>query len=300
MIADFLLEKHNQGRAPITIAGYRTAIAKTIKIKKGIDLGQDPHLSALLRNFEIERPASRNRTPDWDLALVLNRLASDPFEPLEKAPLKLLTWKTIFLLALASGRRRGELHALAFDRVQWKDDYSRMILGVIPSFLAKTQLASAPPLAIEIPALTTSLGPSLQEDAKNCPVRALRLYMERTRGLRKERKLLFISFASNISREISASTISFWIKKCILFCYQLAEHPTDASFRVKAHDVRALAASLAFVNRVPLQSIMNTCSWASHNTFTSYYLRDLAWNSGEGYKLGPLISAASAINCSPL
>lgn len=94
----------------------------------------DSNLSALLRNFQIERPVSRNRTPDWDLALVLNRLASDPFEPLERAPLKLVTWKTVFLLASASGRRRGDLHALAFDRILWKDDYSMMVLGVVPSF----------------------------------------------------------------------------------------------------------------------------------------------------------------------
>ena len=297
LIADFLLEKHNQGRAPTTLAGYRTAIAKTIKSHRNVDFGANADLSALLRNFQVERPVSRNPSPDWDLALVLNRLASDPFEPLEKAPLKLLTWKTVFLLALASGRRRSELHALAFDRILWKDYFSSMLLGVIPSFLAKTQLASSPALTMEIPALTSSLGPNLQEDAKNCPVRAVRLYMKRTTHLRKNRKLLFIPYAPNSAKEISVASISFWIKKCVLFCYELSQNPTSSAFRVKAHDVRALAASLAFVNRVPLQSIMNTCSWMSHNTFTSFYLRDLAWTSGAGFRLGQVVASANVLNC---
>ena len=157
VIADFLLEKFKQGRAPSTLAGYRTAIAKTLKFHLGVDFGEDEALSALLRNFQRDRLASRNPIPTWDLALVLNRLSSDPFGPLEKAPLKLLTWKTVFLLALASGRRRGELHALAFDKVWWSDSHQVVGLGVIPGFLSKTQLASAPPISFSIPSLSPSL-----------------------------------------------------------------------------------------------------------------------------------------------
>ena len=206
----------------------------------------------------------------------------------------MLTYKAIFLLALASGRRRGELHALAHDRVQWKDNKSRMRLGVVPSFLAKTQLANTPPLSFEIPALGTSLGPGLQEDVKNCPVRALCAYLGRTKPLRKDRKRLFISFVTRFSKEISAPTISSWIKKCILLCYDLAKETTDTSFQVKVHDVRALAASMAFLGKVPLESIMSACSWVSHNTFTSFYLRDVSWMDDRGYKLGPLVAAQQA------
>ena len=201
MISEFLLEKFNEGRAPSTLAGYRTAIAKTLKPRTGIDLGEDKSLSDLLHNFEIERPVSRNQASSWDLSLVLNHLASSPFEPLEKAPLKLLTYKTVFLIALASGRRRGEIHALAHDKVRWKGN-SEVRLGVLPSFVAKTQLAASPPLSFTIPALDTSLGQSLEADVKLCPLRALRLYLERTAQLRGDRRLMFISFQKTFKRDI--------------------------------------------------------------------------------------------------
>ena len=83
-MADFLLEKFNAGLAPSTLAGYRTAIAKTLAPESGVDLGEDADLSALLHNFQLERPVSRNQMPQWDLSLVLNRLSSEPFEPLEE------------------------------------------------------------------------------------------------------------------------------------------------------------------------------------------------------------------------
>ena len=192
---------------------------------------------------------SRNQIPSWDLALVLNRLASQPFEPLDKAPLKLLTWKTVFLLALASGRRRGELHALDFSKLFWKDNFSEAKFSVIPSFLAKTQLADSPPLSFVIPALDSSLGTSLDADVKLCPLRALRSYLKRTKKLRAGKRLLFVSYLKNFDRDIRSPTIS-WIKKCIKLCYNLADEPTDTSFWVRARNFRALAASLAYMGRL--------------------------------------------------
>ena len=227
--------------------------------------------------------------------MVLNRLASEPFEPLDKAPIKLLTWKTVFLTALASGKRRSEIHALDFSKVQWKDDNSKIRLGVTPSFLSKTQLASSPPLSFEIPALHTSLGPDMSNDSSLCPVRAIRMYMDRTQSSRGTKKLLFISYKKNFNADIKSSTISFWIKKSIKLCYELADVPTDVAFKVKAHDVRALAASTAFMSRVPLNVVMEACSWSSHNTFTSFYLRDLTWTDTEGLRLAPCVAAQQRI-----
>ena len=276
-MAEFLLEKHNAGLAFSTLAGYRTAIAKTLFPRTGVDLGSDTDLSSLLRNFQIARPIQRNQIPDWDLSLVLNKLSAPPFEPLGDAPLKLLTWKVVFLIALASGKRRSEIHALDGGRVSWKEDGSSVKLRVIPSFLAKTQLASSPPLSFTIPALAPSLGPGLDQDALLCPVRVLRCYMDRTKKIRKGRKLLFLAYKKGFKRDISSATISFWIKKCIRTCYDLSDLPSGTSFKVRAHEVRAVASSLAFLYRVPLERVLESCTWSSSNTFTSFYLRHLQW-----------------------
>ena len=226
-------------------------------------------------------------------------LLKEPFEPIESASIKFLTWKTVFLLALASGKRRSELHALSCAKVVWKEDGSTVKLGVIPSFLAKTQLAGTPSLSFLVPALAPSLGPGLQEDAKLCPLRALKVYLERTKDMRTGKRLLFVSFLPNFPSDIRPATISAWIKKCVLFCYEKSRTVKAPSFKVKAHDVRALASSLAFTNHVSLSDIMEACTWASHNTFTSlssFYLGDLAWTSGDCLQLGPVVVAQHVVH----
>ncbi len=291
LVADFLLEKFDKGSAPSTLDGYRSAISRTVIHQSGVDLGADKDLSALLSNFHQSRPSSRNVCPDWDLASVLNCLMGPPFEPLDKAPLKLLTWKCIFLLALASGSRRSELHALEFSSISWSRNKEKVFLRPIPSFLAKTQLSSAPPTQFSIPALTPFLGPDLDKDALLCPVRALLQYLSRTKGSRGDRKLLFVSYKKGFKTEIKTATISSWIKKCILLCLDLENNVPQGPFKVKAHDVRALSASLAFNAHVPLERVMESCTWASSNTFTTFYLRDTALLQEHLSRLGPIVLA---------
>lgn len=53
------------------------------------------------------------QVPLQDLPIVLESLCFPPFEPLEQADLRWLSGKTPFLLAIASAKRVGELHALS-------------------------------------------------------------------------------------------------------------------------------------------------------------------------------------------
>ena len=50
--------------------------------------------------------------PQWDLGIVLEASSKSAYEPLWKASLKHLTYKSVFLLAIASA---GRLQALVFD-----------------------------------------------------------------------------------------------------------------------------------------------------------------------------------------
>jgi integrase len=65
-----------------------------------------------MRSFFIDRPVPDKPFPVWELTLVLDALRHSPFEPRGSIPLASLTYKTIFRIALASGKRRGELYAL--------------------------------------------------------------------------------------------------------------------------------------------------------------------------------------------
>ena len=53
--------------------------------------------------------------PQWSLALVLKQLTKAPFETLATTDLRLITFKTDFLVAITSARRTSELVALRYD-----------------------------------------------------------------------------------------------------------------------------------------------------------------------------------------
>ena len=295
LISEFLLEKFKAGRAPSTLDGYRTAIAKTLIHFTGVNLGDDRNLSALLHNFHLEKSKTRNPVPEWDLSLVLNCLLKDPFEPLDKAHIKLVTWKTVFLLALASGKRRGELHALSFNSLAYSPQGDTAHFKVIPSFMAKTQLVGSSSLSFSIPSLSTVLGPGMEEDNLLCPIRALKIYVARTQRIRENKSLLFVSYKPGFTKDIRSATISFWLKKLIRLCYDIAKTAQPGPLAVRAHDIRAMSASLAFLSKVPIERVMESCTWKSHNTFSSFYLRDLTLHSEEVLRLGPLVVAQEVV-----
>ena len=298
-IADFLTEKREGGLSATTIEGYRSAISNTLKHTSGLDLGLDSYISALLRSFRLEDTKRRNPSPPWDLSLVLAVLRSKPFEPIGSISMKNLTLKTVFLLALASGKRRSELHALSRAGVSWNKQKTRMTFRVTPSFVAKTQISTN--VGAIHPFTINSLKDFVDDDKDEmglCPVRALFEYMRRSEalGLTKDKKKLFVSLFKGKTTEISKPTISNWIKETIVTCYKLANNTQLEFTNVKAHQVRALAASFAFYHKVPLQEVLQAGTWRSHNTFVSFYLQDLSEENQEGYRLGPIIAGQSVVN----
>ena len=281
---------------PATITGYRTAIADALG-SQGEFISKSLELNRLIASFTRDRPKPNRSIPTWDLSLVLLGLTKPSFEPLSEAPLKWLTYKTVFLLALASGKRRSEIHAWTHSSVSSRRNWSEVTVS--PAFLAKNQLASDGPDSIKpvvIPALTTMLDSSLVEDKSLCPVRALKVYLQKTKSMRKGKALLFVSLREGYSKDITRITISQWIKHTIQTCYQSSDTADQQVTQVRAHDVRAMAASLAFKGGISLEQVLSSCYWKSHNTFTNFYLKDICWENDDIFKLGPIVSAQHVVN----
>ena len=292
-IADFLLhlfqEKNLQ---PSTIDGYRSAIADKLG-NSSLNVSKDENLTHLLDSFHRDRPKGRRGIPLWNLSLVLHQLTKPPFEPLRKASLKHLTFKMVFLLALGSGKRRSEIHAWLNKSIRHQADWSKVSLYPSPSFLAKNHLAKEGPECVApvvIPALAPTLDKSLKEDRLLYPVRALRYYLDKTQELRQGKELVFVSFKKGFTKDISPATISLWIKQTVILCYDLSDQESLTLHQVKAHDVRAFAASKAFQGGISLDQILAACHWKSHNTFTQFYLKDVAWADLELFHLGPVVA----------
>ena len=77
----------------------------------------------------------------------------------------------------------------------------------------------------------------------------------------------------------------------LILCYELSDQEALSLHQVKAHDVRAFAASKAFQSGISLDQILSACHWKSHNTFTQFYLKDVAWADSELFHLGPVVAA---------
>ena len=107
---------------------------------------------------------------------------------------------------------------------------------------------------------------SLKSDRSLCPVRALRYYLDRTSDFRQKKELVFVTFKKGFDKDISPATISLWIKQTVIICYELSDQEALILHQVKAHDVRAIAASKAFQSGVSLEQILSACHWKpSHN-----------------------------------
>ena len=103
-------------------------------------------------------------------------LRGAPYEPLRTCEERFLAQKRLFLLALASAKRIGELHALSY-RVSHTRDWGEVSFAFVTGFVAKTQDPSS--LAPRFEGFTV---PALTNARKNrngrllCPVRAVKVY----------------------------------------------------------------------------------------------------------------------------
>ena len=292
-IADFLLHLFQDKKLqPGTFYGYRSAIADKLG-NSTINVSKDENLTRLLDSFHRDRPKGSRGIPSWNLSLVLHQLTKAPFEPLKEASFNHLTFKTVFLLALGSGKRRSEIHAWLHKNIGHQSDWSKLSLYPSPSFLSKNQLAKEGPDSVApvvIPALAPSLDRSLKSDRLLCPVRALRYYLDRTSDLRQNKELVSVSFRKGFDKDISPATISSWIKQTVILCYELSAQEALSLHQVKAHDVGAFAASKAFQSGISLEQILSAYHWKSHNTFTQFYLKDVALADSELFHLGPVVA----------
>ena len=142
-IAEFLIYLHEERNCKAaTLSGYRVAISDIHEAWERSTVSNNKMLSRLIKGIYHSNPRRNRLLPSWDLPLVLEALSKPPFEPLRSAELKYLTWKTVFLIALASAARVSELHALSTCDTCLRIEVSGIRLFPKLEFLAKNQRAN--------------------------------------------------------------------------------------------------------------------------------------------------------------
>ncbi|KAL0165098.1 hypothetical protein M9458_040851, partial [Cirrhinus mrigala] len=182
VVLSFLQEKLECRLSPSTLKVYVAAIAAYHDAVDGTSLGKHQ----LIVRVNPPRP---HLVPSWDLSVALQGLREAPFEPLASVELKHLSLKTALLIALASIKRVGDLQAFSVDETcpEFRPGDSHLILRPWPGYMPKVPTTPFRDQVVNLQALP--LEEADPASALLCPVRALRIYVDRTRHFKRTEQL---------------------------------------------------------------------------------------------------------------
>ncbi len=203
------------------------------------------------------------------VSLVLRALQQGPFESLQTVEPKFLSMKTLLLLALASIKRVGDLHAFSVDDscLQFGPADSQIILRPRPGYVPKVPTTPFRDQVVSLQALPPEeADPAL---ALLCPVRALRHYVDRTQSFRTSDQLFVCHGGRQKGNAVSKQRMAHWIVDAITLAYQAQVVPCP--FRLRAHSTRSVASSWALARGTSLTDICRAAGWATPNTFARFY-----------------------------
>ena len=261
---EFLLHLHTVKKlATSTIRGYASSLSSVFKFDPSrVNPMTDVVVTNLIRGMDQDKAESaRPRSqPKWELPVILEYLTKE-----EDDSVKSLTIKAAFLVALSSGCRTSELHALS-SHVQWHED--RAVLTTVDGFMTKTQRPSD---GIRGMAITVNK----LERSQLCPVTALKRYLATTDGLLKDR--LWVSYNAPRQRGVSKYTLANWL--CLVIKYAYIHGEKELPEHINAHEIRAISASM-FVHNCQkdddlVSGILKSGLWKSERSFLNHYLRDV-------------------------
>ncbi len=168
---------------------YVAAIAAHHDAVDGRSLGKHDLIVRFLKGARRMNPSRPPFVPSWDLSIILAGLQRGPFEPLDSVKLKFLSLKTALLTTLTSIKRVGDLQAFSVSEecLVFGPVYSHVVLRARPGYVPKV-----PTTPFRNQVVNCKPRPSVEADpalALLCPIRALRIYVDRTRSVRSSEQL---------------------------------------------------------------------------------------------------------------
>ncbi len=275
-VLEFLQERLTAGAAATTLRVYVAAIAARRELDE-IPLGRHRMVSAFMRGARRLRPVRPTAVPSWDLSVVLEGLVTAPFEPLESASDRILTLKVVLLLALTSLKRVGDLQAFSVSEtcMDFAPGLVKVPLRPRPGYIPKVLSTSFRSQVVTLHSFHPPPFASSEDERLHllCPVRALKLYVDRSKVWRKSPQLLICFGAGRRGLATSKQRISHWVRDAISLAYEVRNLPSPLSLRV--HSTRGVASSQALFRGVPLEDICVAAGWSSPHTFVRFYNLDV-------------------------
>ena len=295
-LAEYLVHLFSLNKKVNTILVHKASISSVLKLLNPPTTLQETTLQNVIRRMTILRPQEQEVLPRWHLSVVLKGLMKPPFTingSDRQISLELLSYKTAFLVALASGARGSELVALSrashnLDFTMLPSGAKQVSIRMVPKFIPKNQRPEVIPEPIVFPGMA-HLFPKDPERLL-CPVRALGLYIVRSaeRAQTDPLEKLFVHFTPNT--QLFTTHFRRWVAETIRLTYENSSQ-SDLP-KIKAHDVRGISASIAYYRNTPLKELCGLIGWKSSNVFVRHYLRDMA--SDTELQDIPLVAARTA------
>ena len=273
-----------------TIKCYRSTLHSVLR-HTGLKINKNQDIYDVIRAIKLRSPVSNPRVVHWNLDVLLKYLCTDKFEPLDKCSILSLTKKTFILLALALAKRVSEMQALSRE-VGFCSEGALVSLAL--DFRAKND-TKCKDLARNFLVKELSSLVGQEEEALLCPVRSLKVYLERTKPLvGNNAKRLFVSprFPTNAASKNALASLT---KTVIREAHENLRPDLLPLLKVKMHELRGVSTTLAFKENLSLKAVMEAAQWRCHSVFASHYLKDIAYDYTDCRTLGPLLAAGSVI-----
>ena len=227
-------------------------VIQTLKLLGNTWCDCPSYISRFMKGLFNKMPPIPRYCSVWNVDSVIQFLKT--LFPLNTLSLKMLTLKTVTLVALAAAPRAQTLVAMNIDCMKL---YSDKIIFVFDSMLKTSR-----------PGRSFQLELCHFEEEELCVMHTVLFYLETTKDVRKS-KQLFVSFCSY--NAVSSSSVARWLKTVL--------HLSGIDISMfKAHSFRGAAASAAFHKGCSVQQILKTGDWSSVRNFYKFYLRGVQSN----------------------
>ena len=222
----------------------RSAVSTMFDIIFKTPIGQDRHVSRLLKGIFESRPALPRHAQIWDTDVLVRLLDYDS----DKVDLIRLSRKVVTLLVVLSCQRVSAIHSIMIDDVFWGDDH---VTVKITSLLKQSRKGfHQAPLTFK-----------KYSNSNLCPYYQLKLYLEKTKELRGGIRYVWITTTLPTKRA-QKQTVANWIRFCL-------REAGLADFT--PHSLRAAAASKAISKNVNVDAILMAGGWSGTSVFARFY-----------------------------
>lgn len=234
---------------------HKAMLMQTLSLLGNTWCSDNKMIVRFMRSVFLHKPAKPRYIMIWDVSVVLCYLQK--LMPLSRLSLKLLTFKTLALIALATAPRAQTLCSLTLDNMFIQQ---QAVVFTFTDILKTSKTGQYYSIRIEH---------YLEENI--CPMHTLLYYVKKTADIRKSKKV-FVSYVT--FNAVSSSTLARWLKNVLSLA------GIDIT-KYKAHSYRGASASAAYNKGCSIREILKTADWKSSKNFHKFYCRNL--ESGISY-----------------